>query len=145
MLSKIKELLIKYKGIILYVVFGALATAVNTGTYALCYNVLGITNVPSVIIAWTTAVILAFFTNKLWVFESKSFDAKTLKHEIPTFFGARIATGVMDILIMYVAVDVLHWNATLWKLISNALVIILNYVASKLVIFKQKPAEGSKE
>ena len=145
MLSKIKELLIKYKGIILYVVFGALATAVNTGTYGLCYNVLGITNVPSVIIAWTTAVILAFFTNKLWVFESKSFDAKTLKHEIPTFFGARIATGVMDILIMYVAVDVLHWNATLWKLISNALVIILNYVASKLVIFKQKPAEGSKE
>jgi len=145
MLSKIKELLIKYKGIILYVVFGALATAVNIGAYALFYNVLGVSNVPSVIIAWTIAVILAFFTNKLWVFESKSFDAKTVRHEALTFFGARLATGILDTVIMYVAVDVLHWDSTLWKLISNVLVIILNYVASKLVIFKKKPAEGSEE
>lgn len=137
-MAKIKELLIKYKGMILYLVFGALATAVNIGAYALCYQVIGIPNVPSVIIAWVVAVILAFFTNKLWVFESKSFDAKTLKHEIPTFFGARFLTLLLDTVIMYVAVDVLHWNATVWKLISNVLVIILNYVASKWVIFKKK-------
>ena len=143
--GKMKELLAKYRGIILYIVFGALATAVNTGVYALCYHVLGIENVPSVVIAWLAAVILAFFTNKLWVFESRSFDAKTLRHEITTFFGARIATGVMDIVIMYIAVDLLHWNATVWKLISNALVIILNYVASKLVIFKKETtAEGNR-
>ena len=140
-MEKIKELLIKYKGMILYLVFGALATAVNIGAYALCYQVIGIPNVPSVIIAWVVAVILAFFTNKLWVFESKSFDAKTMRHETLTFFGARAATGLLDTLIMYLAVDVMHWDATLWKLISNVIVIILNYVASKLVIFRKKEKE----
>ena len=72
------------------------------------------------------------------MFDSKSFDGKTLKHEIPTFFGARVATGILDVVIMYLAVDVMSWNSTIWKLISNIIVIILNYVASKLFIFKKK-------
>ena len=99
---------------------------------------LTIPNVPSTIIAWVFAVIFAYITNKLWVFNSKSFDVTTLKHEIPTFFAARILTGILDVIIMYVAVDVLHMNATIWKLISNILVVILNYTTSKLVIFKKK-------
>ena len=148
-MEKIRELMKKYKGMILYVFFGALATFVNWGAYWLCFNVLGIANVPSTIIAWVAAVIFAFMTNKLWVFESKSFDKKTLAHEIPTFFGARVLTGLLDVGIMYVAVDVLHWNGNVWKLISNVIVIILNYVASKFVIFKKKEevkdTEGSAE
>ena len=145
MIEKIKALIVKYQDMILYVFFGALATLVNTASYYLCYNVLGIPNVPSVLIAWLLAVIFAFFTNKLWVFKSKSFAPEILKHEIPTFFGARALTGLMDLGIMYLTVDVLHWNATLWKLISNILVIILNYVASKLVIFKKKNESGKEK
>jgi len=145
MIEKIKALIVKYQDMILYVFFGALATLVNTASYYLCYNVLGIPNVPSVLIAWLLAVIFAFFTNKLWVFKSKSFAPEVLKHEIPTFFGARALTGLMDLGIMYLTVDVLHWNATLWKLISNILVIILNYVASKLVIFKKKNESGKEK
>jgi putative flippase GtrA len=135
-MAKIKELFLKYRSFIMYAVFGVLTTLVNMGAYALCYNVIGISNVPSTIIAWFLAVCFAFVTNKLWVFDSPSFSADVLKHEIPTFFGARIATGLLDVGIMYLAVDVLHWNATLWKLLSNILVIIINYVASKLVIFR---------
>ena len=60
-----------------------------------------------------------------------------MKHEIPTFFGARIATGLLDVLIMYLAVDVMQWNGMIWKLISNVIVIVLNYIASKLVIFRK--------
>lgn len=145
MIEKIKALIVKYQDMILYVFFGALATLVNTASYYLCYNVLGIPNVPSVLIAWLLAVIFAFFTNKLWVFKSKSFAPEVLKHEILTFFGARALTGLMDLGIMYLTVDVLHWNATLWKLISNILVIILNYVASKLVIFKKKNESGKEK
>ena len=145
MIEKIKAPIVKYQDMILYVFFGALATLVNTASYYLCYNVLGIPNVPSVLIAWLLAVIFAFFTNKLWVFKSKSFAPEVLKHEIPTFFGARALTGLMDLGIMYLTVDVLHWNATLWKLISNILVIILNYVASKLVIFKKKNESGKEK
>lgn len=99
---------------------------------------IGIPNVPSTIIAWVLAVAFAFITNKLWVFESRSFDGMTLKHEIPTFLGARIGTGLLDVGIMYLAVDVMNWNSTVWKLISNVIVIILNYIASKLVIFRMK-------
>ncbi len=134
----ITELWNKYKSLIMYVVFGALTTVVNMGAYYVSYNLLHIPNVPSAAIAWILAVAFAFVTNKLWVFDSPSFDAQTLKHEIPTFFGARIATGVLDVVIMYLAVDVAHMNPTVWKLISNVLVIIINYVASKLIIFRKK-------
>ena len=145
MIEKIKALILKYQDMILYVFFGALATLVNTASYYLCYNIIGISNVPSVIIAWLLAVVFAFFTNKLWVFKSKSFAPDVLKHEIPTFFGARLLTGLLDLGIMYLAVDVLHGNGTVWKLISNILVIILNYVASKLIIFKKKDESPKEE
>ena len=145
MIEKIKALILKYQDMILYVFFGALATLVNTASYYLCYNIIGMSNVPSVIIAWLLAVVFAFFTNKLWVFKSKSFAPDVLKHEIPTFFGARLLTGLLDLGIMYLAVDVLHGNGTVWKLISNILVIILNYVASKLIIFKKKDESPKEE
>ena len=134
----IKELWTKYKSLIMYAIFGGLTTVVNMVSYYLSYNVLHIPNVPSTIIAWILAVLFAFITNKLWVFDSPSFDKQTLLHEIPTFFGARLATGILDVVIMYLAVDVAHMNPTVWKLISNVLVIIINYVASKLIIFRKK-------
>lgn len=137
MIEKIKDLLIKYKSFIMYAVFGVLTTLVNILVYYLCFNILSVSNVISTIIAWAVAVAFAFITNKLWVFDSKSFDGSTLAHEIPTFFGARLSTGLLDVLIMYVAVDVINMNSTIWKFISNIIVIILNYVASKLVIFKR--------
>ena len=134
----IRELWEKYKGLVLYAVFGVLTTVVNMAAYHLSYNILHIANVPSTVIAWILAVLFAFITNKLWVFDSPSFDTKTLLHEIPSFFGCRLATGVLDVIIMYLAVDTMHADPTLWKLISNILVIIINYAASKLVIFRKK-------
>ena len=87
--------------------------------------------------AWIVAVSFAFVTNKLFVFDSKSFDKKVLLHEISSFFGCRVATGVLDIAIMYIAIDILNLNALFWKFVSNILVIIANYIASKLIIFKK--------
>ena len=133
----------KYKSLVMYAVFGGLTTLVNIAAYYLCFNIIGISNIPSVIIAWILAVSFAFITNKLWVFDSRSFSKEVLKHEIPTFFGARIATGLLDVGIMYLAVDVLHWNSIVWKLISNILVIVINYIASKLLIFRHlSPQKG---
>ena len=145
-MEKIKELFAKYKEQILYVFFGGLTTLINWGAYALCYNVLGISNVPSVIIAWILGVAFAFVTNKIWVFESRSFDTKTVMRELWTFVAARLATGLLDLGIMYLAVDVLGGNGNVWKLISNVIVIILNYVFSKLIVFrKQDKPEEEKE
>ena len=85
----IKNLLIRYISFILYVVFGVLTTLVNILSYYLCFNIITISNVLSTIIAWIFAVVFAFITNKFWVFESKSFDSKTLKYEIPAFFWCK--------------------------------------------------------
>ena len=137
-MKKIKELLKKYRGIIMYGIFGLCSTLVNIVSYYLLYNIAGIPNVVSAVLAWLIGVGFAFITNKLWVFNSKSWDRKTVIHETLTFFSARLLTGLLDVLIMYVAVDVCHFNSTLWKCISNVIVIVLNYVASKLIIFRKK-------
>ena len=129
------RLLLKYKGIVFYGIFGVLTTLINVLIYEFCYAYCHIPNVPSNILAWLIAVIFAFITNKIWVFESRSLDKKLVTHELLAFFGARIATGLIDICIMWIAVDCLDWRPTLWKIISNVIVIVLNYIASKLLVF----------
>ena len=137
-MDKIKELLIKYKGIICYGIFGVLTTVINIAAYALCYTYLGISNVISNIIAWIVAVLFAFITNKLFVFGSKDMSLKTFIPELIKFMAARLATGGIDLLIMYIGVDVMDGPAVILKVISNVIVIILNYVLSKLIVFKKK-------
>ena len=133
----IKTLIRKYKDVIAYLFFGFCTTLVNFLAYWLFYEALGASNVASNVVAWILAVAFAYVTNKLWVFGSKSFDISPLKREIPSFISARLLTGLLDLAIMYVAVDALNQNAALWKLISNCIVILLNYIASKLFIFKK--------
>lgn len=128
----------KYKGIFFYLVFGVLTTVINIVTYHLCYEVWHVPNVPSNIIAWVLAVAFAYITNKLWVFDSKSFAPDILLPELWKFVSCRLATGVMDLVIMWVGVDLLQGPATLLKIGSNVLVIILNYIFSKLIIFKKR-------
>ena len=133
----IKRLIEKYQSFIFYGIFGVLTTIVNIVTYQLCYERFGISNTISNVAAWILAVTITYLTNKVWVFESKSWKWEILKREIPTFISCRLATGVLDIVIMYICVDVMQWHAMLMKIISNILVIILNYIFSKLVIFKK--------
>ena len=137
-MKTMQELLRRYRGLILYGIFGVLTTAVNMVVYYLCFDVLSIPNLISTAIAWLISVLFAFITNKLWVFESKSFAKTVFFRELVSFFSCRIATGVLDMTIMYVAVDRLAQNEILWKLLSNIIVIVLNYAASKLLIFKKE-------
>lgn len=137
-MEKIFELMKKYRSFLAYAVFGVLTTVVNIVTYNLCYVQAGMGNTPSNIAAWILAVTFAYLTNKAWVFESRSWKWEVLRREVPAFISCRLATGVMDLIIMYVCVDLMNWHAMLMKLISNVLVIILNYIFSKLVIFKKK-------
>jgi len=131
-----KQLFIKYKMQILYLFFGACSMVTNVVAYQICYNFLGINNVLSTSIAWVLAVFVAFVTNKFWVFESKKTTVKDSVIELAEFVGFRVLTGLVDVGIMWIAVDCFCWNGLLWKIISNILVIVMNYIASKLVIFK---------
>lgn len=137
-MKQIVELIKKYKSFIAYAVFGVFTTIVNIVAYNVCYYKLELSNTLSNIIAWLLAVTFAYLTNKVWVFDSKSWKWEILRREVATFISCRLATGVMDLVIMFICVDLLEWHAMFMKLLSNILVIILNYVFSKLVIFKKK-------
>lgn len=137
----IKDFVKKNKQVIAYLFFGVCTTMVNMGCYALFFNYLQISNVVSTVLAWLFSVLFAFVTNKGLVFGSKEKRLQTLTKELLSFLGCRILTGILDVGIMWVAVDLQKANGTLWKLISNILVIVINYIASKWIIFK-KDSEG---
>lgn len=134
---KLKELIKKYKSFLMYAVFGILTTLINIVCYGLFYKYLEISNVVSNILAWMVAVTFAYITNKIWVFESKSLQLKTILSETWKFISCRLVTGILDIIIMYIGVDILNGPSIVLKVFSNIIVIILNYVASKLIIFKE--------
>lgn len=129
---------------ILYVVFGVLTTVVSYVVGMLCYYTLPLTpespmlNLLSNCISWVAAVTFAFITNKLFVFESKSWSARVLLHEIPTFLSARLLSLGVELLGMWLLVDCAHIWYGISKIVMNVLVILINYVLSKLVIFKKK-------
>lgn len=126
----------KHKQIILYLFFGICTTAINTICYGVLHELLCVDNIPSTILAWLAAVIFAFITNKMFVFKSKRLRTSERLKELTSFFGCRIMTGILDVVIMAVAVDYLKWNSLIWKLISNIVVTAINYLASKFMIFK---------
>ena len=138
MIDFVIRMIKKHKSFIAYGVFGVLTTIVNIVAYNFSYNSAGLSNTLSNVIAWVLAVTFAYLTNKVWVFGSTSWKWEVLKKEVVAFIGCRLATGILDIVIMYICVDVMQWNALLMKISSNVLVIILNYIFSKLVIFKKK-------
>jgi putative flippase GtrA len=137
MISNVKTLFDAYKQIILYLLFGVCTTVINTICYWLLYEVLTLRNITSTVLAWLAAVIFAFITNKRFVFESKRTNTQERINEVASFFGCRLLTGILDVVIMAFAVDMLQWDGLLWKLISNIIVTIINYIASKFWIFKK--------
>ena len=132
----IRKLYDKYKAIIPYAIFGVLTTLVNIVAYWIMAHPLNMGVMPSTIVAWVAAVLFAYFTNRKWVFHSEANSTKTIVKEILSFFLCRIATGIVDWGCMFIFVDKLHFNDAIIKTAANVLVIVLNYIASKLVIFK---------
>lgn len=139
MIKTIKELFNKYREIIMYLIFGVLTTVVSLAVYyILVYTILNPNNPFELqvanIISWIAGVTFAYFTNRSMVFQSKN---KNKLKEAGSFVLARVVTLIMDMLIMFVGVTLLHGNDKLLKLISQVIVIVSNYVFSKLFVFKK--------
>ena len=143
MIKKIKELYIKYKEIINYLIFGVLTTLVNLITkYILLFTILNPTNgfqlQIAIIISWIAGVLFAYFTNRKFVFESK--NQNKLK-EFISFVVARIATLLLEMFIMWFFVTLLKLNSDLYvvifTLVAQVAVVIGNYIFSKLFVFKK--------
>ena len=142
-----KDLYLKYKEIINYLFFGVLATVVSLGVkYLLLFTILDAANAielqAAVIISWVAACLFAYITNRIWVFESKE---KQILKEIVKFFTSRLATLGLEMLIMFIFVTALKLNSNIWVIVwtwvSQIVVIIGNYILSKLIVFKDKKKE----
>jgi len=140
-LVKTFQTLAKNRELLAYLFFGVCTTLVNTLAYRLLEGA-GIATIPATAGAWFIAVIFAFFTNRKYVFGQGDSKGKEFVKQLLGFFAARIFTGILDIVIMYFAVDVYGINGTLSKLASNIIVIVLNYFFSKLLVFRKRPSAG---
>lgn len=137
MLKKLRALLEAHWDIISYLFFGGLTTVVNYVIYLPVYNLLGLSAAVSNAIAWVVAVAFAYLTNKPFVFKSHDWSAKTVIPELTKFVSCRMASGAMETVILFISVDLLGWNGNIWKLITSVLVVVLNYFASKLLVFRK--------
>ena len=136
----IKEMYLKYKEIINYLIFGVLTTVVSIVTYILFANLLfsektDITVQISNVLSWICAVIFAYVTNRKYVFNSKS-QGKEKYKEIFNFFLARFSSLIIDMALMFVLFSLMHIDDTVSKIIVQFVVVIVNYVFSKLFVFK---------
>lgn len=138
MTQKLKALICKYYDLIMYLVFGVMTTAVNYLVYLPCYNVLSLSASVSNVISWVVSVAFAFLTNKPFVFRSHDWSVKVVLPELVTFVGCRVGSGVMETVILLITVDTLNWSGNVWKLVTSVLVVVVNYIGSKLLVFRKK-------
>ena len=127
----------KHKSVLLYIFFGGLTTVVSIGSFVLCDSVLRIHPLLANLISWVCAVSFAYVTNRVWVFDSQAKGAAIVK-EILAFFGGRLLTLGLEEALLLVFVTWLQFNSTVIKLIAQIVVLVLNYVISKLLVFRKK-------
>lgn len=146
MVGFVKKMYLKYEEAVNYLFFGFLAFLVNMAAYAVAARVLGADNdrvglvLVATAFAWVAAVLFAYWTNRRFVFKSRVSGFENIRKEFLSFVGARIVTGVMELVIMYIMVDMADVDDLISKLVCNVIVIVSNYIFSKLWVFRKKEA-----
>ena len=143
-MEKLKQLWKKHKELILYVFFGGCTTLINIISYFACRELMHLPVVPADVLAWVVSVIFAYVTNKLFVFESKSWRLMLVLKEGAAFLAARVFSLGVDVAILYVTVTVLGWWELPMKVLANVVVIVINYIFSKWIIFRKDAAKQQK-
>lgn len=137
-MKKIIELATKYREVLMYLIFGVLTTVINILVFYIFKDTLTIDYRTSNVIAWFVSVLFAFITNKYFVFASKGESKQAFFKEMALFFWYRLLSLGIDMLMMIVMVSVLGIDALIAKLVTQVVIVIINYVFSKLLIFKEK-------
>ena len=128
----------KYKEILLYLFFGALCTVVSIGSYAALNVGLGVNELIANVISWICAVTFAFFTNRVWVFDAQTEGAGAFLGQMAKFYGGRVFTLIVEEAILFVFITKMGFNSVLIKVIAQVVVVILNYLISKLLVFRKR-------
>lgn len=132
----IRNIIAKYNEVLIYLVFGGLTTLVNFLVYFPLYNWILLSAAVSNIIAWLFAVVFAFLTNKPFVFKSYDWSRTVVIPELVKFVGCRIGSGIVETVMIWLFADMLAWNGNWVKIITSIIVVIVNYVGSKWLVFK---------
>ena len=127
----------KHREVLLYLFFGVLTTVVSWVSFYLFHYPLRVDELTSNLISWVLAVLVAFITNRVWVF-SESAEAGGFFKEMLLFFGSRVTTLLVEELIILTFVTWLAFDAMLIKILGNIVVLVLNYILSKLIVFRKK-------
>lgn len=128
----------EYKEVLLYLFFGGLTTVISIASYSYCDVALHMNPLVANIISWILAVLFAYVTNKIWVFNAERHGVKEVFLEIINFFGGRLFTLVVEEVILLIFINKLHFNSILVKVAAQFVVVVLNYIISKLIVFREK-------
>ena len=142
LILKCKQLMDKYKELIRYVIFGVLTTAVDYGVYTVLFKLMNVNDTLANAIGWLAAVVFAFITNKLFVFDSNTKKLSNILYEFGTFFAARIVTGVVYIGGYPILTEKFKINGFITKALLSVFNIVVNYVFSKFITFKKKKEDN---
>lgn len=137
-MESVRKLIKKYWDILSYLFFGVLTTIVNFLVYFPLYNWFSFSAAVSNAIAWAFAVAFAYLTNKPFVFKSHEWSKEKVIPELTKFVGCRLGSGALETAIIWLTVDMLRWNGNLMKILVSVLVVILNYIGSKWLVFVKK-------
>ena len=137
MIGKLKQLIEKHWDIVTYLFFGGLTTLVNYLVYAPLLHWLHLSAAVSNAIAWAVAVAFAYLTNKPFVFKSRDWSWEVVFPELTKFVSSRVFSGALETGILALTVDFLLWNGLVMKIVTSILVVVLNYVFSKLIVFRK--------
>lgn len=138
MIKFVMDMYKKYEDVILYLFFGGLTFLICIGSYYVCAEVLGMHYMIANVISWVIAVLFAYVTNRIWVFKSNAKGMMAILKELWLFIACRLTTGGIEVVIMFVGVTLMNVNDMIVKIIAQIIVILSNYVFSKLIIFKKK-------
>lgn len=136
-MQKIKDMYEKYKEVVNYLIFGVLTTVVNFIVFFI-FQKLGIDVLINNVLSWIVAVTFAYITNKKFVFESKTSGTKELMKEAISFYGCRVFSLLVEEAMLFILVKKLGINEYIIKVISQVVIIIMNYVLSKVITFRKK-------
>ncbi len=133
----IKKIIETYREIFSYLFFGVCTTLVNFIIYFACTKIFDVNYLLSNAISWIGAVGFAYVTNRIWVFQSKTKGIRAIFKEMTSFVSCRIVSGIIDMVIMFVGVDLLGISDGITKFATQVVVVVLNYIFSKLIIFRK--------
>ena len=143
-LGKALDLLKAHREVILYLIFGGLTTLVSIASFWLGHDALGLNEHVSNVISWILAVTFAFLTNRRWVWPQERMPLGALLRQAASFYAGRLFTLIVEEVILYVFVTRLQWHALAVKTAAQVVVIVMNYVISKLVVFRKNPGSRAK-